>query len=99
MRPRGWGCCSRLAPSGEGDLVVEEPGFVAVGQLHHNADALAIHSAEAGHGGAGVGFERLDHVGGDAVTHPGDAHLGTDVDAGWGGSLGHGRRNRRVAPP
>ena len=80
--------------SGSGDLVVEEPGGGAIGQLHHHADALAVGHFEVLHGAGGIGLEGGHKVSGDAVAHPGDPHLRADGD----GSLGHVRRDAKVAP-
>jgi hypothetical protein len=91
------GAVGQRRDSGEGDFVFEKPGLLAIGQLHDNADALAIYGAETGHSADGVSLEGFNHLGGNAVPNPGDPHLGANIHGVRGGSLGHGWRNWKVA--
>ena len=57
-------------------------------------DALAIGDLEVLDGAGGIALEGGNQVGGDAIAHPGHTHLRADGD----GSLGHVRRDEKVAP-
>ena len=100
--PEGWYAwqhqrIGRGASEREGDFVFEKPGLLAIGQLHHNADSLAINGAETGHGADGISLEGFNHLGGNAVPNPGDPHRRANIHGTRGGSLGHGWRNWKVA--